>query len=277
MTATVKDRSPAVLIAIILMMSVVPLAVGPGHEEGDPSAWEPSGDTEQDASGGARPPGDQGEKLPAQAFFPALRRSVAPGNDFDLTSDRETIIFGPGSDDNLGSALASGDLNGDGYDDIIMGAPTADGPGDAHTSAGEVWVIFGDGAGLNTSYDLAGESSMRLHGPATGEKAGYSLAVADFNGDSKDDLIIGAPDAGGPSPGRDNCGRVYVVYGDVTSGLAGTHDLGAFADVIVYGPSAGANLGVHGRRVRPQQRRPRLLRGPLHGPVGRHIRRVRRG
>ena len=104
------------------------------------------------------------------------------------------------------SVAGAGDVNGDGIDDLIIGAPDAD-PGG--TTAGESYVVFGTAAGFAASLDLAaldGSNGFRLDGIDDYDHSGFSVAGAgDVNGDGIDDLIIGAPapiPAAGTPPAR---------------------------------------------------------------------------
>jgi Ca2+-binding RTX toxin-like protein len=121
--------------------------------------------------------------------------------------------------DLLGGAVASaGDVNGDGYDDVILGAPQGD------DGAGAGYVVFGSASGP-ASVDLAaldGSDGFSLHGVNAKDIAGHSVASAgDFNGDGIDDLVIGAPQAGGDDY---DYGATYVVYG-TTAGFDAAIDL----------------------------------------------------
>lgn len=95
--------------------------------------------------------------------------------------------------DRAGSALATGDINGDGIDDLIIGAPFANGPENERSGAGEVYVVHGSRK-LKRSIDLATEATSTLWGAIKGNHAGFSLAAEDVNGDGKDDILIGAGD-----------------------------------------------------------------------------------
>ncbi len=119
--------------------------------------------------------------------------------------------------DMLGAAVAAGDLNGDGVDDIVLGAPGSSGVPAVRTDMGEAYIIFG--GQLPASIDLLDQSYDSLLQPAEGfSTLGKSFAIADVNADGTSDLIAGAPYAGrveGTPPGspRTTVGEVYVVFG----------------------------------------------------------------
>ena len=109
------------------------------------------------------------------------------------------------------SVSAAGDINGDGIDDLIIGAFLADPNGNA---SGRSYVVFGSDAGFSSSFDLStldGSNGFVLDGEAEEDRSGWSVSAAgDINGDSIDDLIIGAIFA---SPNGKTSGRSYVVFG----------------------------------------------------------------
>ena len=109
------------------------------------------------------------------------------------------------------SVSAAGDVNGDGFDDVVIGAPMAN-PNGAHSGA--VYVVFGTGTGffpanLDVS-TLNGTDGFKIKGIVAGNQTGFSVTAGDMNGDGLSDLLFGAPDA---SPHGNQSGQEYVVFG----------------------------------------------------------------
>jgi hypothetical protein len=111
------------------------------------------------------------------------------------------------------SVSSAGDVNGDGFDDLIVGASRADPSG--VSNAGESYVVFGKSGGFASSIVLSslnGSDGFRLDGIDPGDYSGFSVSSAgDVNGDGFDDLIIGAQNA--DPGGNNNAGESYVLFG----------------------------------------------------------------
>ncbi|MCC1494328.1 FG-GAP-like repeat-containing protein [Cognatishimia sp. F0-27] len=118
-----------------------------------------------------------------------------------------------GSDFSGWSVSSAGDMNGDGIDDLLIGAFGADPDGENY--AGESYVVFGSSSGFGASLNLStldGTNGFRIDGVAAGDQSGRSVSGGgDFNNDGFDDLIIGAIAAN--ANGIANAGATYVIYG----------------------------------------------------------------
>ena len=144
----------------------------------------------------------------------------------DLNGGNGFVIDGINSFDNLGRAVSNaGDINGDGFDDLIIGAPFAD-PNNTF-DAGQVYVVFGSDSGFSPSLDpteLNGSNGFVINGANSSDNLGLSVSSAgDINGDGVADLVIGSP--GADSIGNFDAGRSYVVFGNSTIGSAGNLNL----------------------------------------------------
>ena len=149
-------------------------------------------------------------------------------------------LDGVGSGDDTGISVSNaGDFNGDGFDDVIVGAEDADNAnGD---QSGVAYVVLGrDTAALGTDTDTGAiidlsdlslaNGVIRLDGVGSGDDTGISVSNAgDFNGDGRDDIIIGAYDA--DNANGDQSGVAYVVLGRDTAALGTDTDTGAIIDL----------------------------------------------
>lgn len=122
--------------------------------------------------------------------------------------------------DRHGYAVAAGDFNGDGFDDLATGAPFED--ISSALDAGVVVVNFGSHFGLTqVGAALLQESDFGANSPL--DEFGYALTAGDFNHDGYDDLVVGAPGAD-LGLGSEDIGGLYVYHGGA-AGLSPSYDL----------------------------------------------------
>jgi len=108
----------------------------------------------------------------------------------------------------FGYALAAGDMDGDGSDDLAIGVP-----GEGSGASGAVIALYGGASGLTPSgsriwtQDSSGVPGTREHG----DHFGATLAISDFGRSGRADLAVGAP--GEDLAGRSDAGVVGLLYG----------------------------------------------------------------
>ncbi len=166
-----------------------------------------------------------------------------------LNSQNGFVLTGITGDARAGlSASGAGDINGDGYRDIVIGGAGADGGGIGER-AGESYVVFGGpsiGTGGVVSLDtLDGTSGFRLGGLGANDLSGASVTdLGDVNGDGIDDFAIGGVGAG---PNAETTGQAYVIFGDRTIGETGRLDLTVLDERLGFqidGTIDGARTGI---------------------------------
>ena len=165
---------------------------------------------------------------------------------FDLSSlngSNGFTLLGIDDDDFAGHVVGhAGDVNGDGFDDLIVSAYRADRSG-AVTESGEAYVVFGKSSAFSSSFSLAsltGSNGFQIQGVNGSDFTGISVGGAgDINGDGFDDIIAGASGAGSAA------GKAYVIYGK-SGGFAATIDLfnlNATSGFSIAGLATGDELG----------------------------------
>ena len=147
---------------------------------------------------------------------------------FDVSAAAVTLVGETG--EVSGFRLTVADVDGDGFSDIVVAAPGANGPDGARTEAGKLYIVFGGSrATLASRHQLSTDADVIIHGRRAMDHLGWGLGVGDVNGDGRADVLAGAIDADGPGNDREATGEVYVVWGDTRQALNGTHDLATFA------------------------------------------------
>jgi hypothetical protein len=155
----------------------------------------------------------------------------------DMADLQTTFIVGAEADDKLGIWISSGDVDHDGFDDILIGAPRANGFANdaAHDQTGECYLLYGPIA-RNDTIDLANPGTQRMtviFGIDPNDQMGNTCEMGHVNGDDFCDLVIGAGaqvvarlgdtdidypfETGGAGDGPDNtrtaAGEAYIIFG----------------------------------------------------------------
>jgi hypothetical protein len=168
-----------------------------------------------------------------------------PSPVLDLSTSPDITFTGIDNQDLLGRALATGDINGDNIDDIILSASYGDGNNNNKMNCGEVYIIYGNKS-LPSTWSLSTTpANVTIYGVDNYDNLGYSIAAGDINGDGFDDVIMGAHGGKGPGNSRVSsswgCGETYVLFGNST--LPSTVNLSTSANMTIYGREAPDRAG----------------------------------
>lgn len=185
------------------------------------------------------------------APFPVLAEDV------DLLTDADTRIYGGiypgGAGDLSGWDIATGDLDGDGVQDLLISAMYADGPGDTRWSTMDLWFFFGQ-ARDDWRPEISAPDSADIifyggYNPLNDDSnfSGWDVACGDIDGDGIDDLAFSAPHTDGPAGDRNATGAIYVYYGRPRSEWLPVYDtmgaVGPAADIEIYGADDNDSIG----------------------------------
>src|SRR3989344_3528325 len=147
-------------------------------------------------------------------------------------------FFGENSGDTAGMGVGSGDLNNDGIDDVLIGAPNGAPPEGAFQ--GEAYIIYGP-TNVSGSFNLS-RANVTFFGIKGIDRLGQSVRSGDFNNDGIDDLIVGASIAS--TAGANNEGASYLIFGPINA--SGTFNVSDARNMTFTGIDATDGAGAGG-------------------------------
>lgn len=159
----------------------------------------------------------------------------------NLSSEAKLLGELPGDFAGEGT-VANRDLDNDGFDDIVIGAPgRIPGLQPGTPAPGQVYIIYGGPDRLDESGNLSEAADATLVGEHPGDTLGHAVDGGDFDSDGVDDIVVSASGFGGMFPGGQ--GKIHVVYGEEDERLNGRIDVTEAADAAFLGEQQGASTG----------------------------------
>ncbi|MFN0150428.1 MAG: FG-GAP repeat protein [bacterium] len=154
----------------------------------------------------------------------------------DGLTNAATKIRGTREGQGVGGFMASGDFNGDGKSDLLVGSPWTTESDSLLTEGGAAYLILGRARGEFPAELLLPDSADAVFVPGDrGVHLGEGVALGDFDGDGRDDAAIGALHANGPDGVRIRAGAVYVYLGREKKKTPRRISIANAADLTIHG------------------------------------------
>lgn len=177
---------------------------------------------------------EKGKRVGKVEVFLGKKEFAKAFSDPAVTADITFLGVTGGAE--LGTSFANGDINGDGIDDLIIGAP-----GERSVS-----IVYGrhSFSGFSGAVDLfPPRSDWTIRGRNEDEQFGFAVDSADMNGDMIDDVIVSAPFA--PQSGMKRVGKVHVIFGKKGIPRNATHPLDLLSsDLLFTGNALDDRFGI---------------------------------
>ena len=181
--------------------------------------------------------GPEGGRPNAGAAYVVFGTRGLAGTVSIANEEQDVTILGADPQDALGFSAASGDVNGDGADDILLVAQRAGGPDNTRDTAGEAYIIFGS-SDLSGTIDVAASEQDVIIFGADAHDLLSICGANDVNGDDIADILLGTGFGSGPGNARDTAGEAYILFG--SSALPATIDFAQGGqDVVLFGAEPG--------------------------------------